>query len=311
MTRPVEPLSGLQVVAIRYWGSRSVAGSDCALEAYADADVYRKAQVSVDIVEPLIHEGLRTDQEDQNIGLLDGAIAEAVASARRERKAVLMVGGNCQHAPGVVGGLQDVHGPGAQVGLVWFDAHGDFNTPRTTLTGSLGGMPVAVCAGLAYPQWRELAHIAAPLPTNRILLVNVRNLDPPEEQLIRATDAVIAAPTPEFPGVDLEQAVADLAERCDALYLHIDSDILDVSFVPNHVTPEPNGPNLEQVRMAVDTVMATGKVVAFAVVSVCCGGEGTEIAVASGIELVRSGLESWRRHGMVRGLVTESADELV
>ena len=58
-------------------------------------------------------------------------------------------------------------------------------------------------------------------------MVDVRNLDAPEEQLIRATDVVIAAPAPGFPGEDLQQAVQDLAARCDLLYLHIDSDILD------------------------------------------------------------------------------------
>ena len=298
MREPIQSLSGLHVITVRYWGSRLAPGRDCALEAYAASDVYRHAQVGFDVVEPRLANDQRTGEKDVDLGLLGGAIADAVASARREGKAILMVGGNCQHTTGVVGGLQDAHGPGARIGLVWFDAHGDFNTPRTTLTGSLGGMPVAVCAGLAYPRWRELSHIAAPLPTDRILLVDVRNLDPPEERLIRATDAVIAAPAPGFPGVDLEDAIADLAERCDVLYLHIDSDVLDESLVPNHGTREPNGPNMAQVQAAIDAVMATGKVVAFAVVSVYCQGEGTEVAIASGTELVRNGLESWRRYGI-------------
>jgi arginase len=193
--------------------------------------------------------------------------------------------------------LQDAHGPTARIGLVWFDAHGDFNTPQTTPSGNLGGMPVAVCAGLAYPRWRERSHIVAPLPTDRIVMVDVRNLDEAEEQLVRATDVVIAAPAPGYPGEDLQQSVANLADRCDMLYLHIDSDILDESFVPNHGTREPNGPNMRQVCAAIDTVMATGKVVAFAVVSVYGKGEGSDMSVASGIELVRSGLESWCRHG--------------
>jgi arginase len=295
---PAQPLSGLRVVTVRYWGSRLEPDRDCALKAYAASDVYRHAQVDFDVVEPHLADDQRTGEEDVDLGLLGGAIADAVAPARREGKAVLMVGGNCQHTTGVVGGLQDAHGPGARIGLVWFDAHGDFNTPRTTLTGSLGGMPVAVCAGLAYPRWRELSHVAAPLPTDRILFVGVRNLDPPEERLIRATDSIIAAPAPGFPGVDLENAVTHLAERCDALYLHIDSDVLDESLVPNHGTREPNGPNMAQVQTAMDAVMATGKVVAFAVVSVYCQGEGSEVAIASGIELVRNGLESWRRHGI-------------
>jgi arginase len=252
----------------------------------------------VTVVEPRFPEDRRTEDEAKNLGLLSGAIADAVALARREGKAVLMTGGNCTHCTGILGGLQDAHGPAARIGLVWFDAHGDFNTPDTTLTGYFGGMPVAVCAGLAWPRWREGSHIVAPLPTDRIVLVDMRNLDPAEEQLIRATDAVIASPAPGFPGDDLGQAIADLARRCDMIYLHIDSDILDETLVPSHGTKEPNGPDVEQVIAAIETVMATGKVVAFAVVSVYGEGEGSETTVASGIELIRGGLESWHRHGL-------------
>jgi len=291
-----EALSGLQVVGVRYRRSVLAQGDERSLDAYAASGVYRRAGAPVDIVEPRFPGG-RSEDEPENVGRLCGAIADAVAGARREGKAVLMTGGDCTHATGVVGGLQDARGPDAHIGLVWFDAHGDFNTPRTTLTGSLGGMPVAVCAGLAHGRWRELAHIAAPLPTDRILLVDVRNLDPAEEQLIRATDAAIAAAAPGFPGADLRRSVSELAGRCEALYLHVDSDVLDEAYTPNHGTKEPDGPTVEQVLAAIDVVMATGKVVAFAVVSVYGGGEGGEVSVASGIELIRGGLESWRRHG--------------
>jgi arginase len=244
-----------------------------------------------------------TPEEDQEaaLGALCGAIADVVAPARRAGKGVLMTGGNCHSAPGVLGGLQDAHGPGARIGLIWFDAHGDFNTPRTTLSGSLGGMPVAVCAGLAFPAWREGAHIAAPLSTDRILMADLRNLDPAEEQLIRATDVVVADLIPGRSGPDFGRAVADLAERVDMIYLHIDSDILDAAHVPSHRTKEPGGPDVAQVLAAIDTVMATGKVVALAVVSVYFEGQDADFDLASGVELVRGGLTSWRRHGMPRG----------
>ena len=81
------------------------------------------------------------------------------------------------------------------------------------------------------------------------------------------------------------------------LYLHVDADILDERYVPNHLTKEPNGPSMEQVLTAIDTVMATGKVGLFAVVSIWADGDGGEVAVDSGVALLRGGLESWRRHG--------------
>jgi arginase len=178
------------------------------------------------------------------------------------------------------------------------DAHGDFNTPKTTLTGRLGGMPVAVCAGLALPRWRENSHMKAPIPTDRIILVDVRNLDPDEEKLISATDAVIAAPSRGFPGVDLKHAVDDLARRVDMLYLHVDQDVLDACYVPSHGTVEPNGPDMDQVLAAVDSVMATGKVAAFALVSLYGAGKGAEISIQSGITLLHGSLASWKQYGM-------------
>lgn len=290
---PSEPLQSLHVITIGYLGSKRAVDLDPVLSAYAEHEAYSKASVPFAVAEPVFPEQERTAEETDNLGILGGKIAEAVAQARREGNVVLMTGGNCTHITGVLGGLQDAHGPDAKVGLVWFDAHGDFNTPHTTLSGMLGGMPVAVCAGLAYPRWRAQSHIAAPLPTDRIVMVDVRNLDEPEERLIRATDVTVVA----VEGNAFEQAISDLAERCDLIYFHIDSDILDETLVPNHHTKEPDGPGMEQVGAAIETVMATGKVAAFAVVSVFGKGAGSEVAIASGVELVQRGLEAWARHG--------------
>jgi arginase len=294
-----KPNSALQVIGIRYCRTRPATGDERALDAYATSGVYSRAEVPFDVVEPVMPEWQRVDEETDNLGTFGGEVAQAIAAARRQGKAVLVTGGDCTHITGVLGGLQDAHGPKVKVGLVWFDAHGDFNTPKTTISGMLGGMPVAVCAGLAYPRWREKSHIVAPLPTDRILMVDVRNLDPAEEALIKATDVVIAAPASGFPGVDLETAVADLASRCDLIYFHIDSDILDERYVPNHGTREPNGPSMVQVLAAIDTVMATGKVAVLAVVSVYGAGEGCETSVASAVEMIGHGLACWRRYGML------------
>ena len=293
-----KPLQSLQVIGVRYLTDRHVPGSGIPLDKYYQADIFSIADVPVKVAEPKFPEDQRSEDAVQNLGILGGQIANEVATARKDGAAVLMTGGNCCHITGVIGGLQDAHGPGVRIGLVWFDAHGDFNTSQTTLSGMLGGMPVAVVAGLTLPQWRIGSHIAAPLPTDRIILVDVRNLDPAEEQLIRATDTLIASIAPGFPGKDLKPAVDTLAEKVDLIYLHIDSDILDERYTPNHSTREPNGPNMDQVKAAIETVMATGKVAVYAVVSVSGDGEGAEIMVESGMELIQAGLETWKKYGM-------------
>jgi len=290
-------ISSLRIIAVRYLNATLVLDARIPLDTYAADQVYAAIDAPFEIVEPRLLDRQRTGDEIQDIGILGGIIADEVAAARKVGQSVLMVGGNCCHMTGVLGGLQAADGPQARIGLVWFDAHGDFNTSKTTLSGMLGGMPVAVAAGLTHPNWRESSRIVAPLPTSRILLVDVRNLDRAEEQLIRATDAVIAAAAPGFPGLPLDQAVADLATRVDQIYFHIDADILDERYTPNHGTKAPGGPSMDQVKAAIETVMSTGKVTAFAVVSVSGTGTDAEIMVASGMELIRSGLTDWQKFG--------------
>jgi arginase len=289
---------GLQVIGVRYRGSTVADGDERSVDFYRQSGAYGDLESVSTFIDPRFPEDRRLESPTANLGIMGGQIADVVAAGVRAGRGTIMVGGDCAHITGVFGGWQDVHGADSRIGLVWFDAHGDFNTSRTSLSGMLGGMPVAVSAGLDFPEWREASHLAAPIPTDRILMVDVRNLDPAEEQLVRATSIRIAAPAAGFPGEDLEAAVEDLSSRCDFLYLHIDSDILDARFVPNHGTQEPNGPDIEQVVAAIQTVMATGKVVAFALVSVSGNGEGADVSRASAAELLAAGLESWKRHGM-------------
>jgi len=295
-----KPVTNLKIIGVRYINANYFPGERIPLDAYLESRIYDAAEVPIQIVEPHLEDSQRTPDEIQNIGILGGLIADEVASARKDGRAVCMTGGNCCHITGVLGGLQDAHGSDARIGLVWFDAHGDYNTSKTSLSGMLGGMPVAVAAGLTHANWRVASHVISPLPTERIVLVDVRNLDPAEEQLIRATDTVIASVAPGFQGdISLQEAVDSLADVVDLIYFHIDSDILDEAYTPNHGTKEPNGPDMDQVKAAIDTVMATGKVAAFAVVSVSGEGEGAEIMVEAGKELICSGLTAWKKYGMV------------
>ncbi len=146
-TQPPAPLPPLQVIAIGYQDSQPVVNDAKGLAVYKESGVYAAAGVDFAISEPRFPEEERTEAEPRNLGLLNGAIADAVAGARQEGRVVLMTGGNCSHITGIFGGLQDAHGAGTAIGLVWFDAHGDFNTPQTSITGRLFGMPAPSARG--------------------------------------------------------------------------------------------------------------------------------------------------------------------
>ena len=123
--------SGLQVIQIRYASHQNVGEGQPALAAYADSGVYEQAGAPFEVTEPRMPAGVENAEPHVQLGALGGEIANVIAEARRAGKAILMTGGNCSHAPGVLGGLQDAHGPGARIGLVWLDAHGDFNKLQT------------------------------------------------------------------------------------------------------------------------------------------------------------------------------------
>jgi arginase len=294
-------ITTLHVVGVRYLDGRPANGDEVALQAYLAAAAYWDSALPVVYEEPNVPVARRVGEPIADLGLVCAAVADEVALGLRAGRAVLVSGGNCSHSVGVLAGLQRAYGPAARIGIVWLDAHGDFNTPNTTRSGMLGGMPLAVCAGLGQAHWRELAGVLTPLPTERIVLVDGRNLDPDEARLIRATAVQVAAAAPGRAGVDLAGAVADLATRCDVIYLHVDSDILDAALTPNHITREPDGITLAEARAAIELVLATGKVAVLAVVAVFGEGEGHEIGVASGLELVRAGLAGWQRHGRPAG----------
>ncbi len=238
-----------------------------------------------------------SDDPIVRLGEFNAQIAGAVSEAIGRGAQPFLAGGTCSQLPGMVGGLEQAYGPTARIGLIWMDAHGDFNTPTTSYSQMLGGMPVAVIAGLCYPEWRERAGIEAPMPTDRILMIDVRNLDDREETLLRATDVTIARFGEHGESDAILAAIDTLATKVDYLYLHIDSDILDEAFQPNHPTVEPNGPDDKTVDALIEHVMSTGKVVALAVVSINPQEPGGAISLASGQQMMRTGLKSWAAAG--------------
>lgn len=296
----------LHIVALSSVEGRPPAPPATAFEGLAAASsAYLSAGIAEDfagagspvkkIAQPSLAPGEIDDDRIANLGRLNAKIASEVTEAYASGAAPLLMGGTCSHLVGMIAGLQQAYGASARIGLLWLDAHGDFNTPRTTLSGMLGGMPVAVTAGLCYPVWREGAGQLAPLPTNRIVMIDVRNLDPAEEALIRATDVEIARFGPEFALDPVLAAVDRLASEVDHLYLHVDADILDSTLQPNHPTAEPGGPSLKTVQHVLDYAFRTGKIRAFGVVSVNPTGPDGPISLANGTSLLVEGVRSWAK----------------
>jgi arginase len=259
-------------------------------KAYRESGIYAAAGGVVAIEQvTLSFDEIVEDDPVADVSLLGSRIAAAVAGGVRAGRRPMLVGGNCTGVPGMVGGLQQAHGPLARIGLVWIDAHADFTTPRTTTDGLLGGMPVSTVAGFCQPRWRRATGIEAPIPADRILMVDVRSMSESERTIVEAGDiTVVAIDSPE-----LDSAVERLASETDLLYVHIDLDVLDPALVPAHYAREEGGPSVEQVVAALEPMLDTGRVGAFALVSLYASAPEGDKSIAAATAMLRPALARW------------------
>ncbi|MCI0598169.1 MAG: arginase family protein, partial [Beijerinckiaceae bacterium] len=119
------------------------------------------------------------------IGFANARLARLVACAAQAKSFPLILQSNCYAAIGILAGLQMSAVPGdLRLGMIWIDAHGDCNTPETTLSGMLSGMPVAIAAGMCLHRFRKQAGLDPPIAPRGIVMVCVRENDPLEQELI-------------------------------------------------------------------------------------------------------------------------------
>jgi arginase len=182
---------------------------------------------------------------------LQRQVAIAATEAHRSREIPLLLSGNCNATIGMLAGLADSR---CRVGLVWFDAHGDFNTPETDPFGFLDGQALAMAVGRC---WRALTTTVpgfTPLPEPRVLLVGARSLDDAEELALRGSEIEWLTPTGVRTRGAMRAAVDRLAAESDVVHIHVDLDVHDSSVGFANAWAAPDAPTAEQVRSCIGEV---------------------------------------------------------
>jgi len=164
--------------------------------------------------------------------------------------------GECTLAPAVFAGIRRKY-PG--VAVIWIDAHGDLNTPETSPSGFLGGMPFAVALGWALPELAAAAGLGEPIAIERAVLVGARDLDPGEQEGIERTGLQSVE--------DVAAALAVLPSDVP-LHVHLDTDVVDPEALPGMDFPAPDGWSVERMLDECSALAATGRIVGISV----CGG---------------------------------------
>lgn len=198
---------------------------------------------------------------------LYSAVADAVAAAAPGDGGAppVVVTGDCLTALGIVAGLQRA---GTDPGIVWFDGHGDVQTPETTTSGYLPGMSLRMLTGYRPELIAERLGLRA-VPERQMVLAGARDLDPPEaaylgEAQIRRCEVadLSAAGLPDGP-----------------LYVHLDMDVIRPADVPGLRFPAPGGPSAAQVADALRLLLDTGRVAAVGIACTWLPGHGAAAAI--------------------------------
>jgi arginase len=194
-------------------------------------------------------------------GLVSGLVRRALADGEFP----LVLSGNCNTSVGTLSGA-DPEG----LGVVWFDAHGEFNTPETTTTGFIDGMGLAIAVGHC---WKAMARGVpgfSAVPEENVVIAGVREVDPAEQERLDTSEiTVVGADRMERQGLGALSAALDaLKTRVDKVYVHLDLDVLDAAQVgkANEFAAE-GGPNAEELQAALGMVRERFEVTAFGIAS--------------------------------------------
>ena len=199
-------------------------------------------------------------------------VGVAVDKAVSHNKVPLVLGGDHSIAIGTVAGLSRAFRKKKQaVGLIWIDAHADMNTPETSPSGNIHGMPLACCIGLGPKELTNLFGYSPKVASRNVALVGVRNVDQLEAPHVR--NSGVRAFTMRH--IDerglravMDEAIEIASNGTAGFHLSLDMDYLDPSEAPGVGTPVRGGGTYREAHLAMEMICDSGKMLAMEVVEV-------------------------------------------
>jgi arginase len=195
-------------------------------------------------------------------------VAGAVSTSMQAGHFPLVLGGDHSLSIGSVRGAAK----NRKIGVIWLDAHADFNTDQTTPSGNIHGMSLAALAGLGDKSLVQLWDETIPaIDPAKIAIIGARDLDPGEKKNLKEAGAMVMGmeQVDRFGMVSVvEKAIAHISRDVDGIYLSLDLDALDPQHAPGVGTPVPAGLTQREAHLACEMIAETNKLIGMDVVEV-------------------------------------------
>ncbi len=217
-------------------------------------------------------------------------LADVVTTTLEESEFPLILGGDHSIALGSMTGITRVH---KDVGVLWIDAHADFNTEETTSSGNIHGMALAALAGLGNSRLTGLGGWAPKLNKQTIVIVGARDLDYGERELLRTHHIhVLTMSDIDQRGISdvMRQSLAIAGQANDGIHVSLDMDALDPTHAPGVGTPVRGGLTYREAHLAMELIADSSRLIAMDVVEVNPILDRENATALLAVELVMSAL---------------------
>jgi arginase len=199
-------------------------------------------------------------------------LARIVADALNGGNIPLVLGGDHSIAAGTMAGVAShFRGENKKVGLLWIDAHADMNTPTTSPSGNVHGMPLACCIGRGPAELVNLLGFAPKVEAANVALVGIRDVDLLERTQLKET-GVTAFTMREIDERGMRDVLRDAIRiACDGtagFHLSLDLDFVDPAYAPGVGTPVRGGATYREAHLAMEMICDSGRMLSMEVVEV-------------------------------------------
>jgi arginase len=219
-------------------------------------------------------------------------LAKRVEEALESGAIPIVLGGDHSIAIGTVSGLASYHRRRDQrVGVIWFDAHGDMNTPETSPSGNIHGMPFAAILGHGDEALTGIGGFSPKVSPEDCVLIGARSVDAAEAIAIRASGIrVVTMRELDERGMSavMDEAMWLASRRTAGFHVTMDMDFVDPAFAPGVGTPVPGGPTYRESHLAMEKIADSGKMLSFELTEVNPVLDISNRTAELGVELILS-----------------------